>query len=233
MMGGIPTNVHGQVVTINGQGQDMLVEGLYAVGECACVSVHGSNRLGGNSLLDLVVFGRAAGIDLVDRIRREDIPQLREDQHNLQHIEQRLNRLNNSTEGEDVNVLRTEMQQTMQSDFGVFRTAEYMQQGIEKLRNIKERSKNIALKDKTNTFNTARIEILEFENLIDVALATAVCAEARTESRGAHCRYDFPDRDDENWIKHTVYMSDGSIHYRAVNMHPEHVEAFPPKKRTY
>ncbi|MFI4954477.1 MAG: succinate dehydrogenase flavoprotein subunit [Gammaproteobacteria bacterium] len=233
MMGGVPTNIHGQAITIDDQGRDHVVEGLYAVGECACVSVHGSNRLGGNSLLDLVVFGRAAGLHLAERLRKEDVTLHAPATESLNTVEQRLNRWNTATDGEDVNVLRAEMQKTMQNDFGVFRTAEAMEEGIHKLKALKERLQHAVLSDKSLVFNTARIEALELENLMDVAMATAICADNREESRGAHSRFDFPDRDDSNWLKHTVVMPDGTIHYREVNMHPENVDAFPLKQRTY
>jgi succinate dehydrogenase / fumarate reductase flavoprotein subunit len=233
MMGGVPTNIHGQAITVDEQGRDRIVEGLYAVGECACVSVHGSNRLGGNSLLDLVVFGRAAGLHLAERLRKDDIPLAEPEAKSLNSVEQRLNRWNESTEGEDVSALRAEMQKTMQNDFGVFRTAESMVAGIGKLKVLKERLRNAVLTDKSNVFNTARIEALELENLMEVALATAVAADNREESRGAHCRFDFPERDDDNWLKHTVVLADGTILYREVNMQPEKLEAFPLKKRTY
>lgn len=233
MMGGVPTNVHGQVVTVDQHGKDNIVEGLYAVGECACVSVHGSNRLGGNSLLDLVVFGRAAGLHLAERARKGELAALTPDEASLASVEARLNRWNTATEGENINAIKAEMKQTMQNDFGVFRDAKYMEQGIKKLNELRERLKHGVLLDKTNTFNTARIEALELENLMEVAMATAICANTRTESRGAHCRYDYPERDDKNWLKHTVYMPDGTIHFRAVNMKPEGMQAFEPKERTY
>jgi succinate dehydrogenase / fumarate reductase flavoprotein subunit len=233
MMGGVPTNVHGQVVTVEANGKDRVVEGLYAIGECACVSVHGSNRLGGNSLLDLVVFGRAAGMHVAERLRKGEMPALTPDQASLDAIEQRLNRWNTTTEGEDINVIKAEMKQTMQNDFGVFRDAKFMEEGIKKLRELRERLKRGVLRDTSMTFNTARVEALELENLMEVALATAICANTRTESRGAHCRFDYPERDDKNWLKHTVYLPDGTICFREVNMQPEGMAAFEPKARTY
>lgn len=233
MMGGVPTNIHGQAIAIDEHGRDRVVEGLYAVGECACVSVHGSNRLGGNSLLDLVVFGRAAGLHLAERLRKEEIELSKPEAASLAQVEQRLNRWNTATEGESVNELRAEMQKVMQNDFGVFRTAAAMEEGVQKLKVLKERLQHAVLADKSLVFNTARIEALELENLMEVAMATAVCAENREESRGAHCRFDFPDRDDTHWLKHTLVTQDGTIGYREVNMHPANVDAFPLKQRTY
>lgn len=233
MMGGVPTNVHGQVITVDKKGKDKVVEGLYAVGECACVSVHGSNRLGGNSLLDLVVFGRAAGLHLSERLRKDDIHFHEPDLKSLEKIEQRLNRWNSTEKGESVDKLREEMQTVMQNDFGVFRTADVMVAGVKKLEALRERLHHAVLGDKSMVFNTARIEALELENLMEVAIATAICADAREESRGAHCRFDFPERDDEHWLKHTVFLPDGTIVYREVNMKPEKMKPFEPKKRTY
>jgi succinate dehydrogenase / fumarate reductase flavoprotein subunit len=232
MMGGIPTNVSGQVLQVNAQGQESIVSGLYAVGECACVSVHGANRLGGNSLLDLVVFGRAAGRHLHESFAQglnQDIVT----NENIEVAMQRLIRWNDSKEGERVSDLHLELQKIMQNDFSVFRTREVMRQGIKKLKDLKSRLVNAKLEDKSQIFNTARIEALELDNLVEVALATAVSAEAREESRGAHSREDFPDRDDKKWLKHTICYADQSIGYREVNMQPTQVAPFPPKERAY
>ncbi len=233
MMGGIPTNVNGQALTMNAAGEDQVIPGLFAVGEAACVSVHGANRLGGNSLLDLIVFGRAAGKH-IEEMLQQGLEQRQASDSDVQFAMSRLARLNESTGGESVPVLRAELQKTMQNHFGVFRKGEFMQEGIEKLNDIRERLNNVHLSDKSNTFNTARIEALELENLFEVAEATAISAEARTESRGAHARDDFRDRDDENWLCHSMYYpADKSVGKRSVNFKPVTVPTFEPKIRTY
>ncbi|MFT4861384.1 MAG: succinate dehydrogenase / fumarate reductase flavoprotein subunit [Pseudohongiellaceae bacterium] len=233
MMGGIPTNVNGQALTMNAAGQDQIIPGLFAVGEAACVSVHGANRLGGNSLLDLIVFGRAAGKH-IEEMLQQGLEQRQASDSDVQFAMTRLARLNESTGGESVPVLRAELQKTMQNHFGVFRKGEFMQEGIKKLNDIRERLNNVHLSDKSNTFNTARIEALELENLFEVAEATAISAEARTESRGAHARDDFRVRDDENWLCHSMYYpADKSVGKRSVNFKPRTVPTFEPKIRTY
>ena len=233
MMGGIPTNVHGQALTQNSGGEDVEIPGLFAVGEAACVSVHGANRLGGNSLLDLVVFGRAAGKH-IEKMLSDGIEQRVASDADVEVALARLNKLNESKGGEDVVSLRSELQEVMQNHFGVFRKGDFMKTGIERLQEIGERIKNIFLKDKSNTFNTARIEALELENLYEVALATAVAAEARNESRGAHARDDFRERDDENWVCHSIYDPvNGGVRKRGVNFAPKTVDTFEPKERTY
>ena len=233
MMGGIPTNVHGQALTQNSDGEDVEIPGLFAVGEAACVSVHGANRLGGNSLLDLVVFGRAAGKH-IEKMLSDGIEQRVASDADVEVALARLNRLNESKGGEDVVSLRSELQEIMQNHFGVFRKGDFMKTGIERLQEIGERIKNIFLKDKSKTFNTARIEALELENLYEVALATAVAAEARNESRGAHARDDFRERDDENWLCHSIYDPvNGGVRKRGVNFAPKSVDTFEPKERTY
>ena len=233
MMGGIPTNVHGQALTQNSGGEDVEIPGLFAVGEAACVSVHGANRLGGNSLLDLVVFGRAAGKH-IEKMLSDGIEQRVASDADVEVALARLNRLNESKVGEDVVSLRSELQEVMQNHFGVFRKGDFMKTGIERLQEIGERIKNIFLKDKSKTFNTARIEALELENLYEVALATAVAAEARNESRGAHARDDFRERDDENWLCHSIYDPvNGGVRKRGVNFAPKSVDTFEPKERTY
>ena len=233
MMGGIPTNVHGQALTQNSGGEDVEIPGLFAVGEAACVSVHGANRLGGNSLLDLVVFGRAAGKH-IEKMLTDGIEQRVASDADVEVALARLNRLNESKGGEDVVSLRSELQEVMQNHFGVFRKGDFMKTGIERLQEIGERIKNIFLEDKSKTFNTARIEALELENLYEVALATAVAAEARNESRGAHARDDFRERDDENWLCHSIYDPvNGGVRKRGVNFAPKSVDTFEPKERTY
>ena len=233
MMGGIPTNVGGQVLSVNEAGEEQVVNGLYACGEVACVSVHGANRLGGNSLLDLVVFGRAAGLQIEQQMR-EGYEVADATESDIEAAMARLDRLNNSTGGENVDDVRKELQHTMQLYFGVFRDGESMQKGLELLKGIRERVANVHLEDKSQAFNTSRIEALELENLMEVAEATAIAAEERKESRGAHARNDFTERDDENWLCHSVFFPESKrVGKRAVNFAPKTVEPFPPKIRTY
>lgn len=233
MMGGIPTNVNGQALSQNGNGEDRPIPGLFAVGEVACVSVHGANRLGGNSLLDLVVFGRAAGKH-IEEMLRQGLEQRRASDTDIEQAMTRLQRLNDSSGGESVPELRKELQNVMQNHFGVFRTGEFMQEGISKLEALRGRIANAHLPDKSQTFNTARIEALELENLFEVAEATAIPAEARNESRGAHARDDFRDRDDENWLCHSMYFPvDKRVGKRDVNFSPKTVDTFEPQIRTY
>lgn len=233
-MGGIPTNIHGQVISKK-NGTEQLIEGLYAVGECACVSVHGANRLGGNSLLDLVVFGRAAGLhveELWQSNQLPDMPYIGED--DIAEAMVRYDRWEQSKDGDSPAVIRDEMQRVMQEDFGVFRTGEVMASGLKRLQALRERLGHAKLEDKSHIFNTERVSALELDNLMATAYATAQSAIARTESRGAHSREDFPGRDDANWIKHTLYFEEGEIiDYRPVNTSPKHVEPLEPKERVY
>jgi len=233
MMGGIPTNIGGQALTLDTDGNDTVIDGLYACGEAACVSVHGANRLGGNSLLDLVVFGRAAGLH-IEKSLRDGFKVDDATEEDIQTALSRLTRLNSTTGGESVADVRDDLQSIMQLYFGVFREGESMQKGLRLLDEIGERVRNTNLEDKSSAFNTARIEALELDNLFEIAYATAVAAEERKESRGAHARNDFTERDDENWLKHSVYFPlTKSVGKRDVNFSPKTVEAFPPKVRSY
>jgi succinate dehydrogenase / fumarate reductase flavoprotein subunit len=234
MMGGIATTIGGQVISPDSQsGEDRIINGLFACGEAACVSVHGANRLGGNSLLDLVVFGRAAGMQIEQQMREGYSVSAATDA-DIDAAMSRLNRLNDSTGGEKVAEVRKDLQNTMQLYFGVFRDGASMQKGLGLLKEIRERVANLHLEDKSQAFNTSRIEALELENLMEVAEATAIAAEERKESRGAHARNDFTERDDENWLCHSVFFPQNkSVGKRAVNFAPKTVDPFPPKIRTY
>ena len=232
MMGGIPTNINGQVISVE-NGQDKIVDGLFAAGEVACVSVHGGNRLGGNSLLDLVVFGRAAGL-YIEEAMKQGVELKDASSDDIDKALERLNKLNASSEGDQVSVLKEKMQQNMQNNFGVFRRGDLMEKGIDELSKTREEVDNIFLKDKSATFNTARIEALEMQNLFEVAEATAITANERKESRGAHARDDFTERDDENWLKHSIYYADTKeVSKRDVNYRPKTVQAFQPMVRSY
>ena len=232
MMGGTPTNINGQAFKISSS-NDEYIPGLFSVGEAACVSVHGANRLGGNSLLDLVVFGRAAGIHINQAMKsgggvadagKDDIDKAL---HNL-------NILNESSSGYEVSTVKKELQEVMQNYFGVFRRGDYMEKGVAALNDIREKIENLHLIDKSAAFNTNRVEAIELQNLFEVAEATAISSLQRTESRGAHAREDYPDRDDENWLCHSLYdPTTKTLGKRHVNFEPSQVEAFPPKVRTY
>jgi len=232
-MGGIPTNVHGQVVAPGGGIPNQVVNGLYAVGECSCVSVHGANRLGTNSLLDLLVFGRAAGNHIVaSELSARSHKPLPADA--ADRTLARMARLENANDGEYAQSVANDIRSTMQAHAGVFRTQASMDEGVSKIAELRERVKNIGLKDHSKVFNTARIEALEVENLIEAAQATIVSAAARPESRGAHAHDDHPHRDDENWLRHTLWFTQGNrLDYKPVNMKPLTVESVPPKARTF
>jgi len=239
-MGGIPTNIYGQVVAPKDGNPNAVVNGLYAVGECACVSVHGANRLGTNSLLDLLVFGRAAGNHIVESGLKQKLHKPLPADAAAQSVA-RLERLDNSTSGEYAQDVANDLRAAMQLHAGVFRTQESLNAGVGKIAEIAARVKNITLKDKSKVFNTARIEALEVENLIEAAQATIVSAAARTESRGAHTVNDYGDtpehpngRNDAEWMKHTLWYSEGNrLDYKPVNLKPLTVESIPPKVRTF
>jgi succinate dehydrogenase / fumarate reductase, flavoprotein subunit len=242
-MGGVPTNIHGQVVTQTADNRSAVVNGLYAVGECSCVSVHGANRLGTNSLLDLLVFGRAAGNHIVEFARQntshKDLPRDAADR-----TLERLARLDAASSGEYAQDVANDIRASMQQHAGVFRTQASMDEGVRKIAAIRERVQGIALKDKSMVFNTARIEALEVENLIECAQATIVSAAARKECRGAHTVSDYErpsddpvsplGRDDANWMKHSLWHSKGNnLTYKPVNLKPLTVDSVPPKVRTF
>jgi succinate dehydrogenase / fumarate reductase flavoprotein subunit len=242
-MGGVPTNVHGQVVVPKGDDPNAVVGGLYAVGECSCVSVHGANRLGTNSLLDLLVFGRAAGNHIVEAAQKtrshKALPAGAADLSQA-----RLARLQSSASGEYAQDVANDLRQTMQNHAGVFRTQALMDEGVVKVKALAERAKSIHLGDKSNVFNTARVEALEVDNLMECALATMVAAAARHECRGAHtvAEYERPiddpqapnGRNDAEWLKHSLFYSQGNrLAYKPVNLKPQTVESIPPKVRTF
>ncbi|WDE07050.1 succinate dehydrogenase flavoprotein subunit [Thalassomonas viridans] len=232
-MGGVPTNVNGQAIHVDGNGDEKVVEGLFAVGEIACVSVHGANRLGGNSLLDLVVFGRAAGQFLGKYLNDTEFGK-EASASDLEASLARVNRWEASDKGEDPVQIRKDLQQCMQLNFSVFREGEAMAQGMKELTEIRERLKHARLDDKSSEFNTQRIECLELDNLMETAFCSAKAANYRTESRGAHARQDFTERDDDNWLCHTIYTPETEeMSKRSVNMTPIHRDAFPPKARVY
>ncbi|WP_150138096.1 succinate dehydrogenase flavoprotein subunit [Candidatus Enterovibrio escicola] len=233
MMGGVPTQISGQAIKQDLNGIDVEVQGLFACGEIACVSVHGANRLGGNSLLDLIVFGRATGLHLGDTLAvQTEACDASED--DIEVSLARVNRWNLTPKGEDPVQIRKDLQSCMQNNFSVFREGEVMAKGLEELKGIRERLKEARLDDMSSEFNTQRIECLELDNLMETAFSTAVAACYRTESRGAHARFDFQERDDENWLCHTIYNPETEgMSKRSVNMMPIYRNAFPPKARTY
>jgi succinate dehydrogenase / fumarate reductase, flavoprotein subunit len=240
MMGGIPTNYKGEVIVPKDGDPEVQVKGFYAAGECACASIHGANRLGTNSLTDLLVFGKSAGDSMVEFLKRtpahKDLPANAADVSLA-----RLARLDNQADGESVAKVGDDMRQTLQAHCGVFRFPDLLESGVAKMRAIAERAKRTMIKDKSKVFNTARIEALELDNLIEVALSTMISAEARKETRGAHDRADCHDRpgyangrDDKVWLKHTLwYKQDDRLDYKPVHLKPLTAESFEPKERTF
>jgi len=240
MMGGIPTNYRGEVVAPRGGDPNAVVPGFYAAGECGCASVHGANRLGTNSLTDLVVIGKAAGDSVIrflaENPGRKDLPA-----DAAEPTLARLARLDGQENGESVHAVAEELRRTMQAHCGVFRFPDLLAEGVRRVRELAQRVARTEVKDKSRVFNTARVEALELDNLIEVARATMVSAEARKESRGAHDRADchdrpgFPNgRDDANWLKHTLWYHDGDrLDYKPVNLKPLTAESIAPKARTY
>jgi len=232
-MGGIPTDRFGRVVVPVGSGSEQVVAGLYAAGECACASVHGANRLGGNSLLDILVFGRLAGKDIIDFVR-ENPYQRNVDPASLDEAMSRLTRWDQKGGGVPAHQLRAEFRKCMEDHAGVFRTEEVMAEGYQRLCELRDQFKDARLTDHSKVFNTARIEALELQNLIDVGLSIAVSALHRKESRGAHSRPDYPNRDDVHWMKHSLYYREADrMDYKPVRTKPLTVESFPPKERVY
>jgi len=233
-MGGIPTNYSGQVVVPMNGNHNTIVPGFYAAGECACASVHGANRLGTNSLLDLLVFGKSSGETMVKDIQAMPASHRELPRDAADFSLARINKIDNQTSGANMHEARLAMQRTMQDHCGVFRFPDMMKKGVQKIVEVEEQIKALEIKDKSKVFNTARVEALELENLIEVAKSTMVSAEARTESRGAQAREDYPDRDDANWLKHTLWYRDGNrLEYKPVNMTPITVPSIELKKRTY
>jgi len=233
-MGGIPTNRMGQVVAPLRNAPEEPQQGLYAIGECACVSVHGANRLGGNSLLDIVVFGRAAGNHIIDFLTHNRFHTPLSDA-SIEQAMSHIQRWDKTGEGESVADMTSQMRALMEQYCGVFRTQEVLDDGVEKIRALVARLPDVRLGDQSKVFNTARFEAFELENQLEVAMATMLSAAARTESRGAHSRLDFPDRDDREWMKHTLYFNrdGGVLDYKPVRTQPLSVDSFPPVERVY
>jgi len=233
-MGGIPTNYMGQVVAPEGSSKEAIVPGLFAAGECSCVSVHGANRLGTNSLLDLLVFGKSSGEQMLKDIHAQPKPHRNLPKEAGEATRARLARLDAANSGERVADVLNDLRRATQAHCGVFRFPDDLADGVRKMNEIAGRAQRIFIHDKSKVFNTARVEALELENLVETAMATAVSAEARKESRGAHARSDFPERDDKNWMKHTLWIKEGNrLDYKPVHLRPLSVETMEPKVRTY
>lgn len=233
-MGGIPVDIHGRVVSCDSDGRDVPVHGLYAVGECSCVSVHGANRLGTNSLLDLVIFGRSTARHVAKFV--SSLPDIFPDLSPSAGEEavDRVETLRSRSSGEGVHDVLSQIQSVMQDHCAVFRKGELLKDGVIKIMELADKVKNIFINDKSTVFNTALVEALELQNMIEVAKATMVSAEARCESRGAHARQDYPDRDDGNWMKHSLYFSNtGRLTYKPVRSRPLSVDSFMPKPRVF
>ncbi len=233
-MGGIPTNYRGQVVVPENGDPETVVPGFYAVGECACVSVHGANRLGTNSLVDLLVFGKAAGEQVIDDLRADGTAKRPLPKDAAEPTRARLARLDGQKDGERVADVGAELRRVMQTHCGVFRFPDLLTAGVKKITESAARAARSEIRDKSRTFNTARVEALELDNLVETAVASLVSAEARKESRGSHDRADFPKRDDANWIKHTLWYKAGNrLEYKPVHLKPLTVQPFEPKARVY
>jgi succinate dehydrogenase / fumarate reductase flavoprotein subunit len=233
-MGGIPANYMGQVVAPEGASPEAIVPGFYAAGECSCVSVHGGNRLGCNSLLDLLVFGKSSGEQMAKDIRGLPRPHRNLPKGAGELSRARLARLDAARSGEGAAQVAADLRKTMQAHCGVFRFPDMLAAGVAKVQEIATRAGRVCIADKSKVFNTARIEALELDNLVESALATVVSADARKESRGAQSRADFPGRDDRNWMKHTLWFKEGDrLQYKPVHLKPLTVESFEPKVRTY
>ena len=235
-MGGIPTNYHGEVLTKK-DGEELIVEGLMAIGEAACVSVHGANRLGSNSLIDLVVFGKAAAIRAAEIVKPNSKHAVISESETQKSLD-RFDKLRNANGGTPTSVLRDKMQRTMQTKCAVFRTDKTLQEGLKEIQDPWNGLKDVSVSDKSLIFNTDLVETLEFDNLIRQSMVTVSSAENRKESRGAHSRDDFKDRDDQEWMKHTLaWHKDGkvTIDYKEVHAYTlsTDVQYFPPKARVY
>jgi succinate dehydrogenase / fumarate reductase flavoprotein subunit len=233
-MGGIPTNFRGEVLMPSGGNPTAPVPGFYAAGECGCASIHGANRLGTNSLTDLLVMGKSSALSVIEFLGSSSGGWRELPKDAADHSRSRVARLDSQAGGEPVHEVRAELQRTMQAHCGVFRFPDLLDEGVKKIGAIAERAKRTGIRDKSKVFNTARIEALELDNLMEVARATMTSARARQESRGAHDRADFPRRDDVNWLKHSLWYREGDrLEYKPVNLKPLTVETFVPKARVY